>query len=134
MLKKAMLILAMVATIAALRTRTASAVALMPQFRPPSSEQSQQQREMEDRRQKELNKKRQEEIRDDTQKLFELATELKDAVDKSNEHELSLLVVKKADEVEKLAHKVKEKMKEGVGKPISEPPPAPAPRPPFGPG
>ena len=84
---------------------------------------------MEDRRQKELNKKRQEEIREDTQKLFQLATELKDAVDKSNEHELSLLVVKKAEEVEKLAKRVKEKMREGVGKPSTEPPPTSTPRP-----
>jgi hypothetical protein len=32
-------------------------------------------------------------------------------VDKSNEHTLSLDVVKKADEIEKLAKSVKEKMK-----------------------
>ena len=134
MLKKAMFVLAIVAAIVALRARSASAVSLMPQFGPPRSEQSQQEREMEERRQKEANKKRQEEIREDTQKLFQLATELKDAVDKSNEHELSLLVVKKAEEVEKLARKVKEKMKEGTGKPITEPQPTPSPRPPFGPG
>ena len=129
MLKKAILVSALVATIVALRARTASAVS-PPQFGPPRSEQSQQERELEDRRQKELNKKRQEEIRDDTQKLFQLATELKDAVDKSNEHELSLTVVKKAEEVEKLAKKVKEKMKEGVGRPVTEPQPSPSPRPP----
>ena len=86
---------------------------------------------MEDRRQKEGNKQRQEEIRKDTEKLFQLATELKDAVDKTNEYVLSLDVVKKAEEVEKLAKKVKEKMREGVGKPMNaEPPPVP-PRPPF---
>ena len=51
----------------------------------------------------------------DTDKLFQLATELKTAVDKSNENLLSLDVVRKADEVEKLAKKVKEKMKESVG-------------------
>jgi len=75
---------------------------------------SSQERDMEDRRVKEANKKPQEEIRTDTLKLFQLATELKDAVDKSNEHMLSLDVVKKADEVEKLAKKVKEKMREGT--------------------
>ena len=101
------------------------------QIEPPRSRQSQLEREMEDRRQKEANKQRQEEIRKDTQKLFQLATELKDAVDKSNENVLSLDVVRKAEEVEKLAKKVKEKMKEGIGKPlITEPPPA-SPRPPF---
>ena len=108
---------------------TLEASSLPPQIEPPTTRQSQQEREMEDRRQKEANKQRQEEIRKDTQKLFQLATELKDAVDKTNEHVLSLDVVKKAEEVEKLAKKVKEKMKEGVGKISLEPPPAP--RPPF---
>jgi hypothetical protein len=80
--------------------------------------QSPQEREMEDRRQRELNKKRQEEIKQQTDKLFQLATELKEAVDKSNENLLSLEVVRKADEVEKLAKQVKEKMREGTGKPL----------------
>lgn len=80
-------------------------------------EKSEQQREMEDRLQREANKKRQDEIRDETQKLYQLATELKEAVEKSNEHVLSLDVVKKAEEVEKLAKKIKDKMKEGSGKP-----------------
>ena len=44
-------------------------------------------------------------------KLFKLATELKGYVDKSNENVLSLDVLKKAEEIEKLAHSVKEKMK-----------------------
>ena len=67
------------------------------------------QKEMQDRMTREANKKRQQDIRDDTDKLFQLATELKAAVDKSNENLLSLEVVRKADEVEKLAKKVKEK-------------------------
>jgi hypothetical protein len=37
--------------------------------------------------------------------------ELKDSVDKSSENVLSLEVVKKAEEIEKLAHSVKDKMK-----------------------
>ena len=86
---------------------------------------------MEERRQKEANKQRQEDIRKDTQKLFQLATELKDAVDKSNEHVLSLDVVRKAEEVEKLAKKVKEKMKEGIGKPLIPEQPSASPRPTF---
>jgi hypothetical protein len=73
------------------------------------------QKEMQDRMFKEANKKRQEDIRHDTEKLFQLATELKAAVDKSNENLLSLDVVRKADEVEKLAKKVKDKMKEALG-------------------
>ena len=81
------------------------------------------QKEMQDRMFKAANKKRQQDIRDDTEKLFQLATELKTAVDKTNENLLSLEVVRKAEEVEKLAHRVKEKMKESVGPPTIEPVP-----------
>jgi hypothetical protein len=102
------------------------------QFGPPRSEQTEQQRELEQRREREANKKRQEEIREDTQKLYQLASELKEAVDKTNENVLSLAVVKKAEEVERLAKRVKEKMREGVGKPLT--PEMPPVRPPIGPG
>lgn len=97
---------------------------------PRSTDQTQQ--EMQDRMVKEANKKRQEDIRNDTEKLFQLATELKAAVEKSNENLLSLDVVKKADEVEKLAKRVKERMKQSVGPPVNtEPVPRmPFPRPP----
>ena len=61
--------------------------------------------------QKKANLERQEEIKKDSEKLLELATELKQAVDKSNENTLSLDVVKKADQIEKLAKAVKDKMK-----------------------
>jgi hypothetical protein len=43
--------------------------------------------------------------------LLELATELKQYVDKTNEDILSMDVIKKADEIEKLARSVREKMK-----------------------
>lgn len=78
------------------------------------------QKEMQDRMMREANKKRQQDIREDTDKLFQLATELKAAVDKTNENLLSIDVVRKADEVEKLAKKVKEKMKDAIGPPIKE--------------
>jgi len=91
------------------------------QFDVPRS-QSQAEKEMQERAAREANKKRQQDIRADTEKLFQLANELKDAVDKSNEHLLSLEVVRKAEEVEKLAHRVKEKMKEAVGPPVHEEP------------
>ncbi len=91
---------------------TPAAPAAAPQF---ESNQDPAQKEMQERMLKAANKKRQQDIREDTDKLFQLATELKAAVDKSNENLLSLDVVKKADEVEKLAKKVKEKMKEAVG-------------------
>jgi hypothetical protein len=57
------------------------------------------------------NQERQAALRRDTEKLFKLATELKDYVDKTNENVLSFEVVKKAEEIEKLARSVKEKMK-----------------------
>lgn len=47
----------------------------------------------------------------DSAKLLQLATELKAEVDKSTKDQLSLAVIKKADEVEKLARKVREEMK-----------------------
>jgi nitric oxide reductase activation protein len=50
-------------------------------------------------------------IKSDTEKLLKLAVELKADVDKSNENLLSMDVVKKAEEIEKLAHSVKDKMK-----------------------
>jgi len=50
-------------------------------------------------------------LKRDTDKLLKLATELKEYVDKSNENVLSLNVLKKAEQIEKLAHSVKDKMK-----------------------
>jgi hypothetical protein len=61
--------------------------------------------------QKKLNEQRQQDIEKDTEKLLQLATELKQYVDKTNEQTLSVSVIKKAEEIEKLAHTVKEKMK-----------------------
>jgi methionyl-tRNA synthetase len=57
------------------------------------------------------NTKRQQDIKKDTDKLLQLATELKQYVDKSNENTLSLDVIKKSEEIEKLAHTIREKMK-----------------------
>jgi hypothetical protein len=60
---------------------------------------------------KKANLARQALLKTDTDKLLKLAEELKDYVDKSNENVLSLEVLKKAEEIEKLAHSVKDKMK-----------------------
>jgi hypothetical protein len=60
---------------------------------------------------KKANRERQAQLQRDTDNLLKLANELKESVDKSNENTLSLDVVKKAEEIEKLAHSVKEKMK-----------------------
>jgi hypothetical protein len=54
---------------------------------------------------------RQKKLVADTEKLLALATELKTDVDKTNKDILSVDVIKKADEIEKLAHSVKERMK-----------------------
>lgn len=50
-------------------------------------------------------------LKSDTDKLLKLSVELKQSVDKSDENVLSLDVIKKAEEIEKLARSVKEKMK-----------------------
>lgn len=93
---------------------------------PRVTNQTQQERDMQDRQIKEANKKRQQDIRDDTEKLYQLATDLKAAVEKSNENTLSLDVIRKAEEVEKLAKKVREKMKDAIGPgPRLEPSPPP---------
>jgi hypothetical protein len=46
-----------------------------------------------------------------TDKLVQLATDLKTQVDKSTKDTLSIQVIKKADEIEKLAHSMKDQMK-----------------------
>jgi len=84
-----------------------------------------QQMEMRERAQNEQNEKsttftaanteRKKQIVDDSAKLLKLATELKSEVDKTTKDTLSLGVIHKADEIEKLAHSVKEKMKLTVG-------------------
>jgi hypothetical protein len=60
---------------------------------------------------KKQNLQRQQDIKKDTDQLLDLATELKQYVDKTNENIISLDVIKKAEQIEKLAHAVKEKMK-----------------------
>jgi hypothetical protein len=60
---------------------------------------------------KKANKERQAEIQKDTEQLLKLATQLKEYVGKTDEHILSLDVIKKSEEIEKLAHDIKEKMK-----------------------
>jgi hypothetical protein len=54
---------------------------------------------------------RQKQLVQDTDKLLELTTALKEQVDDSNKNILSLDMVKKAEQIEKLAHSVKERIK-----------------------
>jgi hypothetical protein len=67
--------------------------------------------EMEKDMAKRANKERQAALKRDTDKLLQLSTELKQYVDKSDENMLSLDVIKKAEEIEKLAHSVRDKMR-----------------------
>ena len=64
-----------------------------------------------DQQEKLRNTDRQKRLVADTEKLLALATDLKAQVDKSTKDTLSVDVIKKADEIEKLAHSVKERMK-----------------------
>jgi len=57
------------------------------------------------------NTERQAALKRDTDRLLQLATDLKLQVDRSNENVLSVDVMKKAEEIEKLAKSVKEKMR-----------------------
>lgn len=61
------------------------------------------------------NAERKKEISDESAKLLTLAMALKAEVDKTNKDMLSLNVIRKADEIEKLARSVKDKMKLTVG-------------------
>jgi hypothetical protein len=61
------------------------------------------------------NAERKKQIAEDTAKLLKLANDLKSEVEKTNKDTLSLNVIRKADEIERLAHNVKEKMKLTVG-------------------
>jgi hypothetical protein len=78
---------------------------------PIDQEQQRAQSKMERDMAKKAAKERQAAIKRDTDKLLELATQLKDNVDKSSENTLSMDVIKKAEEIEKLAKSVKDKMK-----------------------
>ncbi|MGA9668514.1 MAG: hypothetical protein WBQ94_04855 [Terracidiphilus sp.] len=61
------------------------------------------------------NAERKKQINAESIKLLKLATDLKAEVDKTSKDTLSMGVIRKADEIEKLAHDVKEKMKLSVG-------------------
>ena len=50
-------------------------------------------------------------LKNDTDKLLKLSIELKNSVDKSDENVLSVDVIRKADQIEKLARSVKDRMK-----------------------
>ena len=69
--------------------------------------------DMQHKQVKALNQERQASLKKDTDKLLQIATELKQQVDKTNENQLSLEVIRKTEEVEKLAKSIRDKMKSG---------------------
>ena len=65
---------------------------------------------MEQQQKRATNDERHRKLLADTDKLVALANELKAEVDKSQKDELNMVVVRKAAEMEKLAHDVKTRM------------------------
>jgi hypothetical protein len=58
------------------------------------------------------NLQRQAEIRRDTEKMYQLTSELRDYLEKTGQGVMSMDAIKKAEQIEKLAHGVKSKMKQ----------------------
>ena len=67
--------------------------------------------QIQEQQERSRNNDRQKRLVADTDKLLLLATQLKQDVDKTNKDVMSVDVIKKAEEIEKLAHSVKERMK-----------------------
>jgi hypothetical protein len=72
--------------------------------------------QMQEQQQKKMNfeaanAERKKQLTDDSARLLKLANELKTEVDKTDKDTLSISVIRKADEIERLAKIVKEKMK-----------------------
>lgn len=83
-----------------------------PQFRQQRNEDKTQfEAKMERDLEKRRNLERHTSLKKDTDKLLLLANELKMAVERSSEKTLSMEVIRKTEEVEKLAKQVREKMK-----------------------
>jgi hypothetical protein len=78
------------------------------------SQQAEQQKQDDERKRKELNLQRRKQISEESAMLVQLSTELKAEVDKTDKDTLSLAVIRKAQDIEKLAHAVKENMKIAV--------------------
>lgn len=66
---------------------------------------------MENGRERLFQNDRHKKLVEDSAKLVQLATELKAAVDKTPKDQLSLDIVKRAGEIEKMAHEIKEREK-----------------------
>lgn len=82
-----------------------------PGFGEPPGANDPMERQRLEKMEKARNADRQKQLQRDTDKLLSLAKELKEDVDKSNKDMLSVDVVKKAAEIEKLAKSVKDRMR-----------------------
>lgn len=82
-----------------------------PQIGPPGQQEETIPKDIADRMAKERLKNRYDSLKRDSEKLLELATELKQYVDKSGDNVMSLEVIRKCDEIEKLSKSVRAKMK-----------------------
>jgi hypothetical protein len=85
--------------------------------RPPDANAQMEMRDQQNKKQNfaAANAERKKQISDDSTRLLKMASDLKAAVDKTSKDTLSLDVIRKADEIERLAHNVKEKMKLTMG-------------------
>ncbi len=99
----------------ALRTDRADLATPINQAPDPNTQMQMRDRNAKDQNFAAANAERKKQIADDTARLLKLANDLKAEVDKTSKDTLSLTVIRKADEIEKLAHAVKEKMKLTVG-------------------
>jgi hypothetical protein len=82
-----------------------------PLFGEPNDPRDPLQRQRLEKMEKARQTERQQRLVQDTDKLLDLAKQLKEQVDKSNKDMLSIDVVKKAAEIEKLAKSVKDRMR-----------------------
>jgi hypothetical protein len=96
---------------AQLQQQQMPAIPSPPGFGEPPNPPNPMARQQEERMEKARNVDRQKQLEHDTDKLLALAKELKDEVSKSNKDTLSVDVVKKAAEIEKLAKSVKDRMR-----------------------
>ena len=85
--------------------------------RPPDANAQMEMRDQQNKKQSfdAANAERKRQLNEDSAKLLKLAADLKTEVDKTSKDTLSLGVIRKADEIERLARSVKEKMKLTMG-------------------
>jgi hypothetical protein len=96
---------------AQLQQQQVPTIPTQPGFGEPPAPNDPMERHRQEKMEKARNMDRQKQLQRDTDKLLLLAKELKEEVDKSNKDTLSVDVVKKAGEIEKLAKSVKDRMR-----------------------